>query len=111
MKNMNRREFLKTLGAGVAGVIILTSGIPEFSYSEERVKENFFETPIGKEKLEIIKARQRAMYQDDKLVREKFQLAASHENPAIKEFYLKFAHHPLSEVSEILLHTTYKPRR
>lgn len=108
MNKVTRRNFLKTLGLGA---LVLAAGIPEVAHSYERISENFFETPAGRERLNLIKARQQATYQDDKIVREKFRLAASHENPSIKEFYNKFARHPLSEISEKLLHTSYQKRK
>jgi ferredoxin hydrogenase small subunit len=106
MKEMTRREFLKALGISSA---VLTVGLPEIVYSEETTT-NFFETPVGRARLELIQARQKAQYKDDVIMREKFKIAASHENPTIKKFYQEFAHHPLSEVSEKILHTSYKKR-
>lgn len=108
MNKVTRRDFLKTLGLGA---LVLTTGFPEVAHSYERISENFFETPAGRQRLNLIKARQQATYQDDRIVREKFKLAASHENPSIKEFYTRFAHHPLSEISEKLLHTSYHKRK
>jgi ferredoxin hydrogenase small subunit len=107
MQKVNRRDFIKFLGITY---VAFTVGVPKIVYSQEKVKENFFETSVGREKLELIKARQSAQYKDDKIVREKFKIAASHQNPMIKEFYTKFAQHPLSGISERLLHTYYKKR-
>lgn len=110
MKEITRRYFLKALGAIS---VVFTIGFPNFSCSPKRlevVRENFFESSIGKEKLELIKARQSGLYKDDIVVRKEFKLAVSDENPAIKQFYLKFAHHPLSEISETLLHTHYQQK-
>ncbi|QER42605.1 twin-arginine translocation signal domain-containing protein [Thermodesulfobacterium sp. TA1] len=106
MGEITRRDFIKILGISS---VVLGVGLPETVYSQETTK-NFFETSVGREKLELIKARQTNLYKDDKIVREKFKLAASHENPMIKKFYQEFAHYPLSEISEMLLHTHYKKR-
>jgi len=105
IRELSRRTFLKLIGAGV-----ITLSFTKPSFSGEAVSSNFFDTKIGRERINLIKARQSGQYKDDKISREKFNLAASHENPMIKRFYSEFAHHPLSEVSEALLHTHYKAR-
>jgi len=107
MGNITRRTFIKF--AGLTSVLLLT-GFPKLSYGKEIISNNFFETPVGRQRINLIKARQAGQYKDDSIMREKFKLAASHENPMIKRFYSEFAHHPLSEVSEALLHTHYKAR-
>ncbi|WP_353684468.1 iron hydrogenase small subunit [Thermodesulfovibrio sp. 3907-1M] len=106
MGNITRRAFIKF--AGLTSVILLT-GFPRLG-SGEIISNNFFDTPVGRQRLNIIKTRQAGQYKDDLILREKFKMAASHENPMIKRFYSEFAHHPLSEVSEALLHTHYKAR-
>ncbi|GAB6183750.1 iron hydrogenase small subunit [Thermodesulfovibrio hydrogeniphilus] len=105
IKSLSRRTFLKLAGAGI---VALSFSKP--SFAGDTKQNNFFETDIGKARLKLIQARQAGQYKDDKIVREKFKIAASHENPMIKRFYSEFAHHPLSEVSENLLHTHYKAR-
>lgn len=104
-KKLSRRTFLKLVGAG-----FISLSLPSLSFSKETVSSNFFETEVGKARIKLIKARQSGQYRDDTISREKFKMAASHENPMVKRFYLEFAQHPLSEVSEVLLHTHYKPR-
>lgn len=105
MGNITRRAFIKF--AGLTSAVLLT-GFPKLSFGG--LSDNFFDTPVGRQRLNLIKARQAGQYKDDTIMREKFNLAASHENPMIKRFYSEFAHHPLSEVSEALLHTHYKAR-
>ncbi len=105
IKDISRRTFLKLVGAGV-----ITLSFTKPSFSGKTVTTNFFDTKVGKERIKLIKARQAGQYKDDTISREKFKMAASHENPMIKRFYSEFAHHPLSEVSEALLHTHYKAR-
>ena len=67
-------------------------------------------TDIILQRNKYIKMRQKGQYRDDLRVRREFGLAACFQNPMIKRFYNKFAKHPLSEVSEDLLHTEYEPR-
>lgn len=55
---------------------------------------------------EIRKRRIAALYQRD----ESMPLRTSHENPEIKEVYETFYGHPLSEMAEKMLHTTYQDR-
>ncbi|MGB9892125.1 iron hydrogenase small subunit [Thermodesulfovibrio yellowstonii] len=105
IKKFTRRSFLKLAGAG-----IISLSFTKPSFAGDTAEKNFFETKVGKERLKLIKARQSGQYKDDVISREKFKMAASHENPMIKRFYSEFAHHPLSEVSEALLHTHYKAR-
>ncbi|MGB9934921.1 iron hydrogenase small subunit [Thermodesulfovibrio yellowstonii] len=105
IKKFTRRSFLKLAGAG-----IISLSFTKPSFAGDTAEKNFFETKVGKERLKLIKARQSGHYKDDVISREKFKMAASHENPMIKRFYSEFAHHPLSEVSEALLHTHYKAR-
>lgn len=106
VKGLSRRTFLKYAGAGVIALSFTSHSLA----GKSSVRSNFFETKVGKERLNLIKARQAGTYKDDQISREKFKLAASHENPMIKKFYVEFAHHPLSEVAETLLHTHYKAR-
>ncbi|GAB5046605.1 iron hydrogenase small subunit [Thermodesulfovibrio sp. TK110] len=106
MGNITRRAFIKF--AGLTSAVLLV-GFPKLG-SAEIISNNFFDTPVGRQRLNLIKARQAGQYRDDVISREKFKMAASHENPMIKRFYSEFAHHPLSEVSEALLHTHYKAR-
>ena len=105
IRAVSRRTFLKLAGAG-----IITLSFTKPSFAGDTAEKNFFETKVGKERLKLIRARQSGQYKDDVISREKFKMAASHENPMIKRFYSEFAHHPLSEVSETLLHTHYKAR-
>ncbi|ACI21316.1 MULTISPECIES: iron hydrogenase small subunit [Thermodesulfovibrio] len=105
IRKLTRRSFLKLAGAG-----IISLSFTKPSFAGDTAEKNFFETKVGKERLKLIKARQSGQYKDDVISREKFKMAASHENPMIKRFYSEFAHHPLSEVSEALLHTHYKAR-
>jgi iron only hydrogenase large subunit-like protein len=53
--------------------------------------------------VEIIKARARAIYQED----EGKPIRKSHENPDIIRLYKEFLGEPLSERSHKLLHTHY----
>lgn len=55
---------------------------------------------------EIIKKRQRAIYEEDG----KKAIRKSHENPYIQKLYEEFLGHPLSEKSHHLLHTEYFDR-
>lgn len=55
---------------------------------------------------EIIKKRQRAIYEEDS----KKAIRKSHENPYIQKLYEEFLGHPLSEKSHHLLHTEYFDR-
>lgn len=105
IKGLSRRTFLKLIGAG-----FLTLSFTKSSFGKDTTSQNFFETKIGRQRLALIKARQAGMYRDDKIIREKFKLAASHENLMIKRFYSEFAHHPLSKVAYDLLHFKLKPR-
>ncbi len=105
IKSFSRRTFLKLAGAGIVAL-----SFTKPSFAGDSTKTNFFETDIGKARLKLIQARQAGQYKDDKIVREKFDIAASHKNPMIKRFYSEFARHPLSEISEALLHTHYKAR-
>lgn len=105
IKGVSRRTFLKLTGAG-----IITLSFTKPSFAGDTKEKNFFETKVGKERLKLIKARQSGQYKDDVISREKFKMAVSHENPMINRFYREFAHHPLSEISESLLHTHYKAR-
>ncbi|GLI52907.1 iron hydrogenase small subunit [Thermodesulfovibrio yellowstonii] len=105
IRKLTRRTFLKLAGAG-----IISLSFTKPSFAADTAEKNFFETKVGKERAKLIKARQSGQYRDDVISREKFKMAASHENPMIKRFYSEFAHHPLSEVSEALLHTHYKAR-
>lgn len=56
--------------------------------------------------VEIIKKRQRAIYEEDG----KKAIRKSHENPYILKLYEEFLGHPLSEKSHHLLHTEYFDR-
>lgn len=91
---ISRRTFLKICGVGVAVTALAAYKL----------------TDIVLQRNKYIKLRQRAQYQDDKGVRERYRLAVSHQNPMLKRFYGEFATHPLSETSELLLHTGYAPR-
>ncbi|HHW58714.1 MAG: NADH-dependent [FeFe] hydrogenase, group A6 [Bacteroidales bacterium] len=54
-------------------------------------------------KSEIIKARQKAIYEEDR----RLPLRKSHENPYIIKLYEEYLGHPMSELSHELLHTQY----
>lgn len=56
---------------------------------------------------EVRRMRSEGLYQDDR----DRALRFSHENPEIRQIYADFLGSPLSERSESLLHTSYKPRR
>ena len=56
--------------------------------------------------IEILKARQRAVYRED----EGKKLRKSHENPDIQKLYAEFLGKPLGEKSHHLLHTTYSDK-
>mgnify|MGYP001626199550 CR=1 FL=1 len=110
---LTRREFLKTTGIIIVGLTI--PEIPSFikeSIAQEppKVITNFFETPVGKARTLLIRKRQIGQYRDDEIMRIKYSIVASHQNPTIQRFYKEFAKHPLSEVSEAILHTHYKKR-
>lgn len=62
--------------------------------------------PYHHNNYEIIKKRQKAIYQEDK---EK-KLRSSHENPAIQKLYEEFLGEPYSETSHSLLHTHFEKR-
>ena len=51
----------------------------------------------------ILKARQKAIYEEDKLK----PIRKSHENPFIKKLYEEFLHKPMSHEAHELLHTAY----
>lgn len=55
---------------------------------------------------ETRKSRIAALYQRD----ESMELRSSHKNPEIKEVYKDFYGHPLSQLAERMLHTTYQDR-
>lgn len=105
--SFTRRSFIKFVGLMS---LVLFTGLPKVGYGRQAISTNFFDTPVGRQRLNLIRARQAGQYRDDTVSREKFKMAASHENPMIKRFYSEFAHHPLSEVAEALLHTHYKAR-
>jgi len=114
-KGITRRNFLQSLGVGTL-VFTVTPVISfvnkAYAYEITRKKyDNFFKSPIGQARMPLIKARQDSQYLDDRIVREKFDLASSAENPMIRTFYSKFSPHPLSEISEKLLHTHYIARK
>jgi NADP-reducing hydrogenase subunit HndD len=54
-------------------------------------------------KSEIIRARQKAIYEEDR----RLPLRKSHENPYIIKLYEEYLGHPMSELSHELLHTKY----
>lgn len=54
-------------------------------------------------KSEIIRARQKAIYEEDR----RLPLRKSHENPYIIKLYEEYLGHPMSELSHELLHTEY----
>ncbi|MDF2952915.1 MAG: hypothetical protein OD816_000160 [Thermodesulfobacterium sp.] len=116
-KEISRRTFLKTAGI-TAVALTVTDLLPLseklnkklFAY-QPRIITNFFETPVGKARRLLIRKRQLGQYADDVIMREEYGIAVSHQNPMIKKFYKNFAKHPLSEVSEALLHTYYKSRK
>jgi len=114
-KGISRRAFLQT--AGAATLIFTLSPVAVYidkAYAYEVTRKrytNFFASPVGIARKPIIKARQASQYTDDEIVRKEFKLAASHENPMIKKFYRDFCIHPISEVSEKLLHTSYVKRK
>lgn len=88
--SITRRAFLK-----VTGVLVAVVAIGGYAITEPFKKRNKY-----------IKMRQAGLYKDDQRLQKK-GLAASHENPVVQKFYKEFAEHPLSEVSEQLLHTKY----
>ncbi len=90
---INRRSFLKITGAIVS--LIAISG--------------YTITDVIKKRNKYIKMRQAGLYKDDLRLQQK-GLAASYENPAVQKFYKDLAGHPLSEISEQLLHTQYVAR-
>ena len=59
--------------------------------------------PLHHGNIEILNARARALYDDDK----NKPLRKSHENPYIKQLYEEFLGKPLSEKAHHLLHTNY----
>lgn len=59
--------------------------------------------PLHHGDIEIVRARQRALYEEDK----NKPLRKSHENPYIKSLYEEYLGKPLSEKSHKLLHTHY----
>ncbi|MCQ2153228.1 MAG: [FeFe] hydrogenase, group A [Bacteroidales bacterium] len=59
--------------------------------------------PLHHGNVEVIKARQKALYQDDR----NKPLRKSHENPYIKQLYEEYLGKPLSEKAHALLHTNY----
>ncbi|WP_024788989.1 iron hydrogenase small subunit [Lebetimonas sp. JH292] len=85
---IDRRTFLK-----VTGVIVSVIAVGGYVI-----------TDLFKKRNKYIKMRQAGLYKDDIRLQQK-GLAASYENPAVQEFYKKFANHPMSEISEELLHT------
>lgn len=110
---ITRREFLKTTGIIIAGLAL--PEIPVFTkeliaQQPPKVITNFFETPVGKARILLIRKRQIGQYRDDEIMRIKYKIVASYQTPTIKKFYKEFAKHPLSEVSEKLLHTHYEKR-
>ncbi|ADY72798.1 iron hydrogenase small subunit [Desulfurobacterium thermolithotrophum DSM 11699] len=90
---ISRRTFLKVTGAIVSVIAISGYAI----------------TDLLKKRNKYIKMRQAGLYKDDQRLQKK-GLAASYENPVVQKFYKEFAGHPLSEVSEHLLHTKYVVR-
>ncbi len=54
-------------------------------------------------KSEIIRARQKAIYEEDR----RLPIRKSHENPYITKLYEEYLGHPMSELSHELLHTKY----
>ena len=61
---------------------------------------------LGQDPDEIRKSRIAALYHRD----ESMTLRTSHENPEIQALYQTFYGHPLSELAEAMLHTTYQDR-
>lgn len=59
--------------------------------------------PLHHGNVEVIRARQRALYQEDK----DKPLRKSHENPYIQQLYEEYLGKPLSETAHALLHTNY----
>ena len=59
--------------------------------------------PLHHGDVEVIKARQKALYEEDR----NKPLRKSHENPYIQQLYSEFLGKPLSEKAEQLLHTHY----
>jgi len=93
-RGITRRSFLTLAGVGVA--LLALGG---YKLSDIIAKRNKY-----------IQMRQAGLYKDDKRVREKLGLAASHQTPMIKTFYEEFGEHPVSHVTHHLLHTSYAPR-
>ncbi len=91
---ISRRTFLKLIG-----IIIAVTALGVYKFTDIILQRNKY-----------IKMRQKGQYEDDRRVRQVYGLAVAYENPMIKRFYDEFAKHPLSEVSESLLHTGYVPR-
>jgi len=111
VKTLTRRSFIKLTGSVF---FVLATGLPKLGYAKEeiiKINKSFFETPVGKERINLVKARQAGLYKDDIIMRKDFHLAVCNENPMIKKFYSEFAQHSLSEISEELLHTSYKARK
>ena len=62
--------------------------------------------PLHHGDFEVIKARQKAIYEEDK----NMPLRKSHENKSIIEMYEKYFGKPLSEKAHALLHTHYSDK-
>ena len=90
---IDRRSFLK-----VTGVLVSLIAISGYAITDLIKKRNKY-----------IKMRQTGLYKDDLRLQQK-GLAASYENPAVQKFYKDLAGHPLSKISEQLLHTKYVVR-
>lgn len=87
---VSRREFLGIMG--VAGAVLWTGAYAATDLVQDRNK--------------YIKMRIAGLYKDDV----KSKVRQSHNNPALREMYQKFAGKPLSPLAEELLHTRYVDR-
>ncbi|AEE15130.1 iron hydrogenase small subunit [Thermodesulfobium narugense DSM 14796] len=85
---LSRRTFLK-----ITGVLVSVLAIGGFAATDVIKKRNKY-----------ITMRQAGLYKDDQRL-QGAGLAASFENPTVQRFYKEFAGHPLSKISEQLLHT------
>ena len=84
MAMLGRRGFLK-----VTGVTALAIGITGYAVVD-----------LLQRRTDVIKARQRGLYKDDKLCQEQ-NLTNSHQNPSVM---------PVEGLAHDLLHTSYYPR-
>ena len=93
MAMLGRRGFLK-----VTGVTALAIGITGYAVVD-----------LLQRRSDVIKARQRGLYKDDKLCQEQ-NLTNSHQNPSVMRFYADMHTEPVEGLAHNLLHTSYYPR-